>query len=333
MIALTQNEVLKIFFKKKIPLIIALLVIFISLFSYGQKYAYDRNIQQFEAESGGVAFDWRALTTQRLDDLRERSSNEFIPENVRASFDREIEQLTYFIDNDINPVTPTASKFSVEFVEQGIILFIPLLIVILAADLVSNEFSKRTIKILLTRAVPRWKVLLSKYIALLIMTTVLVFVIAVLSTSISYLFFREWGFSEPIVTGFSSFEGTLISDSTILISRFQYTLLIYSLLWFVSVVVATITLLISVVVETSSSAIGIVMATLIGGQFLQFFLSDWELVKYFFVTNLDMTRYLTGSYQPIEGMSLTFSILVLSIWALVSLITSFILFNRKDVLV
>ena len=75
------------------------------------------------------------------------------------------------------------------------------------------------------------------------------------------------------------------------------------------------------------------MASLIGGQFLQFFLSEWKLVKYFFVTNLDLTRYLTGSYQPIEGMSLNFSILTLSAWAVLSLIISFVVFNRKDVIV
>ncbi|GEK90171.1 ABC-2 type transport system permease protein [Alkalibacterium putridalgicola] len=333
MIALVRNEVMKILLKKKMPLIMILLLIFVGLLSYGQNYAYERNIDQFEAESGETAFDWQGLTTQRLDELEERSQNEAIPGEVRASFDREIEQLNYFIENDINPVTPTAAKFNVSFAEQGITLFIPLLIAILAADLVSSEFSRKTIKILLTRAVPRWKVLLSKYIALLIMTTLLVFIIGITTTLVSYLFFQEWGFSEPIVTGFTLFEGTLNSDSTILIPRYQYTLLIYSLVWFVSIIVASITLLISLIVDTSASAIGILMAALIGGQFLQFFLSDWELVKYFFVTNLDLTRYLTGSYQPVEGMSLNFSILILSVWAIGSIAISFIVFNRRDVLV
>ncbi len=333
MISLIQNEVIKFLLKKKLILIIILLLIFVSLLSYGQKYSYDRNIQKFEAESGDIAFDWKSLTTQRLNDLESRSSNEFIPDEVRESIDREIQQLNYFIDNDINPITPTAAKFSVGFVEQGITLFIPLLIVILAADLVSNEFSKKTIKVLLTRSVPRWKVLLSKYIALIMMTTVVVFIIGIISTFVSYLFFQKWGFSEPVATGFSVVKGELNSNSVILISRFQYTLLIYSLLWFVSIVVASITLLISVIVDNSPSAIGILMASLIGGQFLQFFLSDWELVKYFFVTNLDLTRYLTGSYQPIEGMSLNFSILILGTWAILSLIISFQVFNRKDILV
>ncbi len=88
MISLTQNEIIKILLKKKMLLIVMLLLIFVSLLSYGQKYSYDNNIKKFEAESGGVAYDWKALTTQRLDDLEERSNNEFIPKEVRASIEK-----------------------------------------------------------------------------------------------------------------------------------------------------------------------------------------------------------------------------------------------------
>lgn len=58
MLALIRNEVMKILLKKKMPLIMILLLIFVGLLSYGQNYAYERNIDQFEAESGETAFDW-----------------------------------------------------------------------------------------------------------------------------------------------------------------------------------------------------------------------------------------------------------------------------------
>jgi len=133
--------------------------------------------------------------------------------------------------------------------------------------------------------------------------------------------------------GFRLVDGQLNSDSVILVTRFEYTLLIYSLNWYVSIVIASLTLFVSIIVDNTATAIGVLMAALIGGQFLQFFLSDWPIVKFFFVTNLDLTRYLTGSYQPIEGMSLNFSIITLFIWGLLALIIGFQIFNRKDVLV
>ena len=330
---LVQNEVIKLVLKRKMRLIGVLLLVFIGLMSYGQKYAYDKNVARIESLSEGASYDWKSLTSQRLSDLERRLESPNIPEDVKSTLAVEIQQLTYFVDNDVNPITPSAAKFTVGFIEQGIMLFIPLLIGILAADLVSGEFSAKTIKVLLTRAVPRWKILLSKYISLIMMTTIVMFIIGGLSTLISYAFFHEWGFSEPIATGFSLVEGALNTDSVILVTRFYYTLLVYSLGWFVSLIIATITFLISVLVRSSASAISLLMAFLIGGQFLQFFLSDWLAVKYFFVTNLDLTRYLTGSYQPIEGMSLGFSIMILTIWAIGSLGLSFLIFSKKDILV
>ncbi|KNZ40819.1 ABC transporter permease [Acetobacterium bakii] len=333
MLILIRNEVTKLLLKKKLILIIGLLIIFITLLSYGQQYTYEKNIDRFENFSGAGTYDWKSLATQRLNDLENRLDSPYIPDSGIASTEIEIRQLRYFIENDINPITPSAVKFSVDFVEQGISLLIPLIIVILAADLVSGEFSTGTIKVLLTRAVPRWKILLSKLIALILMTTLVVLIIGILSVLISYLFFRQWGFNEPVATGFSLIDGQLNADSVILVTRFQYSLLIYSLTWYVSIVIAAITLLISILVENTATAIGVLMAALIGGQFLQFFLSDWAIVKFFFVTNLDLTRYLTGSYQPIGGMSLNFSIITLGLWGLLSLMIGFMVFNRKDVLV
>lgn len=333
MVLLIQNEVIKLLLKKKMILITLLLIIFIGLFSYGEKYAYDINIERLESISSESEFDWQGISQQQLEDLYDRLESPYISENGIKSVEIEIEQLKYFIDNDINPVTPSAAKFTVEFIEQGIIMFIPLLIVILAADIVSGEFTTKTIKVLLTRAVPRWKILFSKFVAIIMMTSIFMLVVAILSLIISYLFFGRWGFSEPVATGFSSLNGVLNTNNVILVSRFEYILLTYSLAWFVSVVIATITLMVSVLVKNSASVIGVLMAILIGGQFLQFFLSEWDLVKYFFVTNLNLTRYLTGSYQQIEGMSLNFSIIVLGVWMIVSAILSFVIFSRKDVLV
>ncbi len=339
MISLVQNEVMKLLLKKKMVLIILLVLVFTSLFAYGEKYTYDKNIERYENASSdgtisdGAAFDWKSLSTQRLEDMNERLDSPYIPESGIQSIVIEIEQLTYFIENDINPITPSAAKFSVEFIEQGIVMLIPLLVIILAADLVSGEFTAGTIKLLLTRAIPRWKILLSKYFALIMMTTLVVFLIGVIATGISFAFFGRWGFDQPVATGFNSIGGVLNSDDVILVTSFEYMMFVYALAWFVSLVIATITFMVSVLVKSTSTAIGILMATLIGGQFLQFFLSDWEIVKYFYVTNLNLTRYLTGSYQPIEGMNLVFSIVVLSIWAIFSLVVSFQVFDRKDVLV
>lgn len=331
MIALIRNELYKMLMKKKMILIVVLLLVFIALFVYGEQYVYVRAIDRLSAM--GEGFDWRVLAQQQISKMKERLDSPYIPESGLKSIGIQISQLEYFLKNNINPITPSAARFTVDFAKQSLVLFIPLLILILGADLVSGEFSKGTIKVLLTRAVPRWKILLSKYIALLMTTTVVLLLMGVLATVVSGLYFGYWGFGEPIATGFRVVGGALDATHVIQITRIEYMILIYALAWAVSVVIATIVMMVSVLVKTTASAIGIVMAALIGGQFLQYFLSEWPVVKYFFVSNLDLSQYLTGSYQPIPGMSLAFSLSVLLGWAVLSLAVSFYVFIRQDVLV
>ncbi|MBN2259239.1 MAG: ABC transporter permease subunit [Clostridiales bacterium] len=333
MIALIENEMSKMFFKKKISLILILLIVFIGLFAYGEQYVYKSTLSRFSSASEGDSLDWTVLANQQLAILFERLDSPYIPESGIKSIEIEIKQLQYFILNDINPITPSAARFTVDFANQTITMFIPLLILILASDLVSGEFTSGTIKLLMTRAVPRWKILLGKYIALLMMTTLVILLIAILSTLIAGFYFDYWGFDEPMPTGFHLIEGTLDSSGVIMVSGLQYMFFIYALTWGVAVVIASITLMISILVNTTATAIGIILSTLIGGQFLQYFLSDWPIAKYFYVSNLNLSKYLTGSYQPIEGMSLAFSTGVLLSWLFVSLLVSFTVFIRKDILV
>jgi len=333
MLKLVQNEVTKMMLSKKPYLIVTLLIIFIGLFAYGEQYSYDKSIERLVMISEDLTFNWENLARQQIRDMEKRITSPYMSEEGKKSIQIEVEQLKYFLDNGINPITPSAAKFAVQFVEQGIVLLIPLLIIILAADLVSGEFSTKSIKILMTKAVPRWKILMSKFLALSMMTTLVLFLSAVLAVGISKLFFGRWGFDEPVITGFIMNNGNLLSDQVIKVSQFEYMILIYSLAWFVALIIGCITFMISVLVKSTPAAIGIIMAALIGGQFLQFFLADWEVVKYFFVSNLNLTKYLTGSYQFIEGMSFGFSIGVLSIWGLVALAVSFIVFSKKDILV
>lgn len=333
MITLVRNEIYKMILRKKIILITILLILFVGLFSYGENYIYNQRINAFLHESNQSNYSWENIANQRLERLKENLESAYIPERGIKSIEIQIEQLEYFIDNNINPITPSVARFNVEFVKQSITLFLPLLIVILGADLISGEFSDQTIKVLLTRAVPRWKILLSKLIALLIMTTLMVLLMGIISTVVSRIFINRLGFDEPVITGFKLVNGELSTGSVIQITSLKYMFLNYSLAWYVALVMSAITFMVSVLVKSMGSAIGIIMASLIGGQFLQFFLSDWVLVKYFFVTNLDLTKYLTGSYQQVEGMNLLFSALVLLTWGVISIFISFFIFSKKDILV
>lgn len=334
MLKLIENEVLKMLCKKKLLLISAILLILISLFAYGESYSYKNTINRFTKITGQTQnYDWKSLVNQQIVDLKSRLNSPYTRDNNKASTSIQIEQLQYYLNHNINPITPSSAKFTIKFMQQAVILFLPLLVIVLAGDNVSGEFSSKTIKVLLTKAVPRWKILLSKYISLLIMTSIVILETAVISIIVSNLIFHTNGWNEPVATGFKVISGKLDSSNVIKVYQWQYAILVYGLGWFAVTTVATISFMVSVLVRNTSTSIGIMMASLIGGEFLQYFLADWPAVKYFFVINLNLPKYLTGSFQPIEGMNLIFSVLVLCVWSILALIISFKVFTTQDVLV
>ena len=334
MLVLVKNEVNKILSRRKMLLISTIILILVSLFAYGQNYQYKNTLNRYlKTTTEGEDVPWQSLQKQQIQDLKNRLNRPDTPEASKVSLSIQIQKNQYYLDNNINPITPSSAKFSVTLMEQSISVLLPLLIILLAGDSVCGEFSAKTIKVLLTRAVPRWKILLSKYIALLIMFSLVILEMSVLSILISGLFFKNWGFYEPVATGFNSSTGTLDISNVINVTQLQYLILVYSLGWFVSVIVGTISFMISILVRNTATSIGIMMATLVGGGFLRLFLADWPIVKYFFPLNLNLPQYLTGSYTPISGMSLNFSTLVLLAWGIGAFIVSFVIFNKQDVLV
>lgn len=334
MLVLVKNEVNKILYRRKLLLISSIILILVALFAYGQNYQYKNTLNKFlKTTTENEDVSWQSLQKQQIQDLKNKLNRPDTPEASKPSINIQIQQNQYYLDHNINPITPSAAKFSVKLMEQSVSILLPLLIILLAGDSVCGEFSAKTIKVLLTRSVPRWKVLLSKYLALLIMFSIVILEMGILSILISGLFFNNWGFNEPVVTGFSSNLGVLDISNVIKVTEFQYLILVYSLGWFTSIIVGTISFMISVLARNTATSIGIMMATLVGGGFLRLFLADWPIVKYFFPINLNLPQYLTGSYTPISDMSLTFSALVLLTWGICAFIISFLVFIKQDVLV
>lgn len=82
MFKLIQNEVVKILLKKKLVLIFILLLILISLFTYGEKYSYENTISKFEETTNeSTDFSWENLVELQIIDSKTRLDNPYIPES------------------------------------------------------------------------------------------------------------------------------------------------------------------------------------------------------------------------------------------------------------
>lgn len=334
MFNLIENEVTKMISKKRLMFVFAILIVLITIFAYGQNQSLARTKAQLSQRMGVTATDdWRKLADQQIIDIKNRLDSPYMDEKSKSSSRVRMEQLQYNLDNNINPLEQSAAKFTTLFMQQAIFLFLPLLIIMLSSDMVSGESSSGTIKLLLVRNVPRWKILLSKYLTLVVLEVLVVFFAFVLAAIISGFFFGFGGWYAPVATGFKVLAGQLDSTGVRNVPQWQYSLMVYSLAFFVAFVVGSISFMISVLVKSTAASIGIIMSTLVAGNFISFFLSDWKITRYMFMVNLRLTDYLSGSFQPIEGMNMLFSITVLLGWAIASIIISFVYFTKQDILV
>ncbi len=330
MLGLVENEALKILRRKRFRIILIVLAALLCVVVFAQ------NRQQQQQRRDHPERDWRAQVEKRASDLeRQMNQRRGIPEQWKRWMRYESGRLRYYLSRNLNPNELTGPVFTRAFAGVGSVLLIPLLIAVFGADLVSSEFAEGTITLLLTRPVARWKILLSKVVAMILFTTLTLLAAFFLAWGISGVAFGWSGWEAPILTGFrlggaSPAAGFDLSGVRI-VSLWQDTFAAWGLAWFSALAVGSITLLLSVVFRSAAAAMGTMMATLVGGTILSRVASDWDGAKWFFVTNLPLPDYYAGLPTPFEGMTLTFSALVLLAWALAALTAAFVLFTRRDV--
>ena len=324
LLPLIHNETLKIWKKKRFYVVIAVLLVLIPVFTYAQLKISQNNAKNFK--------DWRNQLVQQISDYTNTLSSDRIPEEWKRYRRITVQQLQYYLDHDVNPNSPDGVTFTRGFMENSVTLFYPLLVLAIASDLVSGERSTGTIKMLLTRPVKRWKILLSKLIALTLYVSLIIVVSGLLCYLISGLFFGYGGWGIPIFTGFQINGSNVDSTYVHALPQWEYLFMQSGLIWFSSMTVAVLALMVSVLVRSTSASIVTMMAAVIAGTILSSMSSSWHTAKYVFAVNLQLTTYLEGSPPPIEGMTLVFSLATLAVWAVVALIVSFGVFTKQDIM-
>ncbi|QHT61787.1 ABC transporter permease [Paenibacillus lycopersici] len=324
LLPLIQNETLKIWKKKRFLVIVVVLLILIPIFTYAQLRIAETNKQHFK--------DWRNQLVQQISEYQNMLSSDRIPDEWKRSRRIAVQQLQYYLDHNVNPNSPDGVTFTRSFMSNAVTLFFPLLVLAIASDLVSGERSAGTIKMLLTRPVRRWKILFSKLVALTLYVSLTVVVSAVLCYLISGAAFGYDGWEMPVFTGFV-IQGSSIESSFVhAVPQWLYLLMEAGLIWVSSMTVALMALMVSVLVRSTAASIVTMMAAVISGTILSSMSSSWHSAKFIFSVNLQLTDYLAGSPPPITGMTLGFSLVVLAVWAAVSLAVSFSVFTKQDIL-
>ena len=210
------------------------------------------------------------------------------------------------------------------FAEYSFLIIV--FIIMIAGAIVSDEFSKGTIKSLLIVPHDRSKILLSKYIA--VMISLVLF--------ITFLFVAQL-LVGGIILGFSSLNIPAVvynlTDKNIeVLNIFSYFLfnLVANLPQII--LLATLAFAVSVILNSTAAAITITFCGMIAADMINGIAYSYniKLLNYFVTTNWDFTTYLFGG-TSIYGVTLGHSILICLTYLVIMLVITFMVFKNKDI--
>ncbi len=319
---LVENEVLKLLKRRRFRVALLILVALNGLIVFAQTQSRDRRPKR----------DWRIESQERVARMQNWERSGRLPQTQLRWVRYEIARVQYHLDRNVDPDAISGPLFARGFASASSYLLFPLLAILFAADIVSSEFAQGTIKLLLTRPVGRARVLSSKFAALAVAITLTV----TLGGVVAYLFgglafgYRGWG--APVLAGFRLAGDTFDPAAVRSLPLWKDTLLAFGLAWFATLAVGAIAFLTSVVLRSTAAAMGTMLAALIAGTILPRVAPTWEAQRYLFVTNLPLPDYYSGSPAPITGMTVPFSVVVLTVWALSAAVVAYAVFLRRDVL-
>lgn len=203
-------------------------------------------------------------------------------------------------------------------------LFILIYVIMIAGSIVSEEFSRGTIKSLLTKPYQRRTILTSKLLVVLLLIPIIMIFMSLLEILIG-----------GVILGFDSLNVPVVLYSNGVIQSFSVLGYLFLLLLGVLpmyLILGILAFMISTITLSTSAAITIsflfyLLANVVSNLALVY---DWKFFKVFISLYWDFTYLVTSSPQP-YGISILTSVLVLIFYAIVMLCLSYVIFVKKDV--
>ena len=233
----------------------------------------------------------------------------------------------YIIENHIdvekaNDLRGILSRFFNEF---G--LFIIVIVIMIAGTIVSEEFNKGTIKLLLIKPYNRNKSLLSKFITVLIITIFAIIVILGMELIVGGIVFGFESLQTPVVV--YNFNTNMIQEINIFAYLGTQVVMILPSV----ILLATLSFALSTIFTNSPVAIalpllGYMGVTVINQLAIQY---NIEFLKYFVTLNWDFTQYLYGGMPLMQGLTPIFSAIICIAYFLIMIIPTFIIFKKKNI--
>ena len=283
------------------------------------KYGYDyMNIalSNYQEQSYMIA---------QIEDSNEELSYQEEKDYKQAIEDKEISKYIIESHEDINKGNDLRGILSRFFSEFG--LFIIVIVIMIAGTIVSEEFNKGTIKLLLVKPYSRNKILLSKFITVLIMIVFSVAVIVGMELIVGGIIFGFDSLSIPILE--YNFNTNMLEE----INVFAYLGIQILAQLPIIILLATLSFALSTIFTNAPVAIALPLLGYMGAAIINQLAIQYNIgfLRYFVTLNWDFSQYLYGSMPLMEGLTPIFSAIICIVYFIIMIIPTFVIFKKKNI--
>lgn len=314
MLKLLQNEWMKITKRPGTFVMIGLLLVTI-IFTGG--------IIKYQNQDVKTNPNWKQeVQTTLAEQKRNLEELGDAPQEQKEYIEKSIAINEYRLEHDLAP----NGEYAIwSFVQDAssLIQLAGLFTIIVAAGIVASEFNWGTIKLLLIRPTSRAKILLAKYTTVISFAVIMLTLLFAVSTLVGWILF---GMPEQATPYLNYFDGKVTEESMVF-----HLIKFYGLSSISMIMLSTMAFMISAVFRNSSLAIGLsIFLMFTGAQFTSLIAMKFDWAKYILFANTDLMQYFEGM-PLVEGMTLTFSVIMLFVYFVLFQLFAFFIFGKRDV--
>lgn len=290
---------------------------------------FDSTLLQYENYGEGLAnynntydVDENSYMKKESNDFRHKEKVEY------QSTLSEYKLAKYRIENNISSKSTASDLIQSLFTSGGDgFIFIIIIALMLTGGVVSEEFNKGTIKLLLIRPYSRRKILASKIIACLIALIISLLIMTIIETLIAGIMYGFNTLSTPALLY------NYNTNSVVSMNCFAYMLINLLQISPLIIILALVAFMIGTICANTAVAIVVsfliyFVSSIINSLATQFQVKWLKIIP---TLNWDLTQYAYGGLSTIEGMSVGFSIVICAITIITMLVITFENFARKNI--
>ena len=206
-------------------------------------------------------------------------------------------------------------------------IFIVIISITVAGTIVSSEFDKGTIKLLLIKPYKRSEILTSKIISSFIIIIFSIIFIFIAEFIIGGLFFGFNSLKIPVITyNFNTQSIQHINVFRYLIDNIFASLPELLLLSMLAISASTI-------INNSVLGVAIPILGFFVSEIINMIVTNFKLffTKFLITMNWDFSAYLYGGLPIYKGLTISFSIMICILYFLILIIPTYFVFNKKNI--